>query len=583
MPTSATVYPLDAAAASRAAPLSSLSAPQRGAWAAAFAALRDGGLLSLLMLGGSMARGVGCSPDDTLTAACSYSARFAATLRTASPKARVLYDNRAVGGMTTGSALLSLPSLSASLVPPPATGGGRRGDRGGVGEVILIDFSINDAFEAQVYRRSVAPSVYGRARAALGAEPWSKRRAYLQVLAATEAMVRHLLVHAPSAALLLVEGSCWPSSRNTTEAHAHVAAHYGVGFLNFRSALRRGIVPIGLPSDAPKLKALKGFVKGADGVARHGTCDACIRGRKCGEQPRASTTPTIFSDGKHPDHRGHQYVAEAIGFVIDAWRQQLQQPANTELPPPAASAARLPEPLSHPDLLAQHEVCERPTTVHSASAALGAALASAGASARRRPADAALEPLHPSSPAFVGGGNVSVTSGDWRLYEDRRGKPGWITSGRTNGARVCARWHILVYPLQPPHPNPVPPTNPTHPPHTGSTIEFPVTFGRSPRLTVAWTLGYEGFGHVAVGFTAARHAGEVKMLEGKREDGVRVTQATVLDMAVGHMKHGSQRHLAGGIAGWGIAPFSSERFRVELRCPEVGECGKFKILEIRAC
>ena len=73
-------------------------------------------------------------------------------------------------------------------------------------------------------------------------------------------------------------------------------------------------------------------------------------------------------------------------------------------------------------------------------------------------------------------GNVSVTRGDWSLYEDRKRKPGWITTG----------------------PN-------------GSTIEFGVTFGKAPRLTLAWALGYEGFGRVAVGYmgTLTAHRGPV--------------------------------------------------------------------------
>ena len=58
MPTSSS-YPLDAGAAARASPASALSAAQRRAWAAAFASLRAGGAVSLLMLGGSLARGQG--------------------------------------------------------------------------------------------------------------------------------------------------------------------------------------------------------------------------------------------------------------------------------------------------------------------------------------------------------------------------------------------------------------------------------------------------------------------------------------------------------------------------------------------
>lgn len=145
--------------------------------------------------------------------------------------------------------------------------------------------------------------------------------------------------------------------------------------------------------------------------------------------------------------------------------------------------------------------------------------------------------------------NISVPRGEWRLYEDRPGKPGWISSG----------------------PN-------------GSTITFDVTFGARPRLTLSWMLGYAGLGRVAVGFVGARHAGKFKVIEGMREDGVRVSQAAVLDMDVGHLNHGSRLDLPYGIAGWGIKPHANERFQVQLLCePNTMHCGKFKLLGIRAC
>ena len=146
-------------------------------------------------------------------------------------------------------------------------------------------------------------------------------------------------------------------------------------------------------------------------------------------------------------------------------------------------------------------------------------------------------------------GNVTVRSGSWRLYEDRRHKPGWISSG----------------------PN-------------GSTIEFGVRFGKVPRLTFAYTLGYEGFARVAVGFGKYNSEGRerVKLIDGLRGDGVNVTQAATINMDVGHMMHGSRLDLAGGVAGWAIKPFAHERFRVQLVCRST-PCGKFKILGVRAC
>lgn len=74
-----------------------------------------------------------------------------------------------------------------------------------------------------------------------------------------------------------------------------------------------------------------------------------------------------------------------------------------------------------------------------------------------------------------------------------------------------------------------------------------------------------------------------KVIEGMRHDGVNVTQAATIDLQVGHLMHGSRLDLAGGVAGWAIKPFATERFRVTLLCEPGRPCGKFKILGLRAC
>ena len=110
-------------------------------------------------------------------------------------------------------------------------------------------------------------------------------------------------------------------------------------------------------------------------------------------------------------------------------------------------------------------------------------------------------------------------------------------------------------------------------------------FGYEPRLTMSWTLGYEGFARAAVGFDSERNRHRVKIVEGMRSDGMRVTQAAVLDMNVGHMHHGSRLDLPSGVAGWSIKPLTTERFLVTLLCnaPAPAPCGKFKLLALRAC
>ena len=157
---------------------------------------------------------------------------------------------------------------------------------------------------------------------------------------------------------------------------------------------------------------------------------------------------------------------------------------------------------------------------------------------------------HGGGDQMAGRRNITVPRGTWGLYEDRKGKPGWISTG----------------------PN-------------GSTIEFGVRFGRAPRLTFAYTLGYVGFAKVAIGFGKYNSEGRerIKIIDGLRYDGVNVTQAATVDLDVGHIMHGSRLDLAGGVAGWAIKPYAEERFRIRLICNSNAECGKFKILGLRAC
>lgn len=64
---------VNSTAAAHAASLHLLSGAQKVAWARVFSTLRAGGVVSFVVLGGSMARGQGCTPDEVyirLTATC---------------------------------------------------------------------------------------------------------------------------------------------------------------------------------------------------------------------------------------------------------------------------------------------------------------------------------------------------------------------------------------------------------------------------------------------------------------------------------------------------------------------------------
>lgn len=221
--------PINASGAAASAPVTAMSSTQRHAWGRVVGVLESGGTLSIVMIGGSVARGHGCTTAVRGADECPYAARLVAWLRTRYPHAKIVFENRAVGGLTTGGALLSLPTLSL-----PATADGLAA---GVVErpdasIILIDFAVNDAFESQMFwnaaKRTEQRDMYLRVKKALKAFD-GKEQVYHSVEAATEALLRYLLVASADAALLLVESSCWRSpARATHVAHRTVAKHYGV-------------------------------------------------------------------------------------------------------------------------------------------------------------------------------------------------------------------------------------------------------------------------------------------------------------------------------------------------------------------
>ena len=71
----------------------------------------------------------------------------------------------------------------------------------------------------------------------------------------------------------------------------------------------------------------------------------------------------IFSEYKHPDYRGHLYVASALKHLLEAWA------ADPMLPRHEGGSAwqRLPPPVAPSSLLAQFSLCSRPTSTYSAA------------------------------------------------------------------------------------------------------------------------------------------------------------------------------------------------------------------------
>ena len=95
------------------------------------AELDRNGTIRVITYGGSMQAGEGCSSPSKKKWRCAYSQRFAEWLQVYYPGARILPDNRAIGGATSAS---GLPQLSGWAADTATT-------------AVLLDFSVNDYYD----------------------------------------------------------------------------------------------------------------------------------------------------------------------------------------------------------------------------------------------------------------------------------------------------------------------------------------------------------------------------------------------------------------------------------------------------
>ena len=159
--------------------------------------------------------------------------------------------------------------------------------------------------------------------------------------------------------------------------------------------------------------------------------------------------------------------------------------------------------------------------------------------------------------SFTAGGStasadaVDVVSDGWRLFEDRPGKPGWISES----------------------PN--------------ATISFPQRFGPSPRIVISDLKSYNGLSNARIWIDDRQ--GEPAIVRG-RYDG---TDARVSQTAV-HIIHAGMttyqpRLGMDGVIGWGLEPhsqhvlhFAVDTINEDLTRP-INGAFKFKILSVYSC
>ena len=316
--------------------------------------------------------------------------------------------NIARGGTSTEAALAVLPALLDESLGPS--------DHGNTIEpptILLMDYSIND-----------------------GCQPKDPSGARLR--AALESQIRWLLSNRPSLALLRVESYYSKAAKdlcsNTLNRdYAPITSHYSIPHFIYSKAVKAG-------------QYEAAWSKG---------CGLRTFDARCSAHPPWETHElisyaltrsfvlfaTAFSGGGGPGQAagcngGAQWPLErgsdCLAAASSSSSSSFSECGNKQLPPPISPAA----------LLKELSVCTHPKTAYRAHAAFAASSSSTT--------------TKPPLPV--------VFRGDWKLYEDRAGKPGWITTGPTR-----------------------------------STIEFNLTFGAQPSLAFSYLISHDpSYGDVLI-------------------------------------------------------------------------------------
>lgn len=612
------------AARNASAAVRAMSGPQRDAWTGVLRGLvgaespppsgvttapSSAPELRVLVLGGSMLAG-GCCDDriePRWSPTCTYAKRFVDALArnyrrmtaTGVPGAlpRIEYQSLATGGTTSEGVLPSLPAMIGRFGEDAAAG---------MPTLLLVDYSVNDAWEV-----------------GMGGQP--------RLAAAVEAFLRYMLQSHPRIALILAETYAGRDAHtpNPIPGAYGMAARYGVPHMRYALAVRDWSLAWGLHCGLPGPSVAE-----ADGAAA-----ATAAALASDSRPVVPVAPRGGHEcSPHPSWTTHQLIADVALYTTISLLVEL-----CAAPPPSSAAGgaavaagsgggglahggwnseplgsgpgegvRLPPPASSVELLSQTEVCERPSAAFSAAELFGRQRRVAGVGAGTpgaaggntgaptiagSPSSPDLNAVGTGAPAAAdmpvaaGPGSavesgVRVTAGNWTLYEDRRNKPGWITSGP-----------VL------------------------STLEFRLAFGARPRITLAYLRGYdEALGTVELSMrdvvmrAPPGHPGPPPplprskpwvanraRLRARRMDGVRVSQTAVLAIKADDERmqnYAMARRIwaasFNGVIGFGIPPYASATLVVSLVCERCncsqaardangGRACKFKILSVVAC
>ena len=489
---------------------------QLHAWHRLAHALHGNGRIGVNIIGGSMAAGMNCKQtllnQSTLSMSdCAFANRLALGMRTmynqpAANIASMSFAARGFGSIAMKSALHA--KLSSSGYP---------GDDVDA-NLLLIDFSANDSGDPR------QPD---------------------QLLADFEGIVRFLLDEHPSVALLISSsffGELPGSVQNSApEVYRAIAHHYGVPLVRYDAVIADPAAAWAPRCVRPNATQ---FIQ-PDGSVKMRSKTLLVRLVAIGTLEAKFCTV-------HPTWHAHQMLADVLlsatsALLRDARHGQAwTRHGNESHSSNQSKALRLPAPFVALDVLKAHSVCSRLLSHYSADDSF-----------RLRNSFAAVD-------------GVDTSDGNWSLYEDVPGKPGWISDGPGGGS-----------------------------------ISFALRFGNAPLAVLTYLLGYDrSLGEVEVRLQGGARGSSmvppsiksrVAKFDARREDGIRVTVPNTVVMDVASAKfhnyaylpnHNAGTRYGGGdsLTGFSVKPNQNVTFKLTKVCNTYrgyvnGTC-KFKVLSL---
>lgn len=462
------------------------------------------------------------------------------------PHASIEYENHGAGGTTTAGILPSLRPILEGPGRPPL-------------DLVLIDFLANDAFEAQDWLAAKGGAYTNTEQA----EMYAKGHSRIEIVqAATSILLSRLRERHPQAALLLFEPLCTVEHAiakvdtaqcyDTQEAHVAAANAFQVPVVSYRDV----VWPASERHSPPKAQFWCCNHTSHPRWEAHQLM-ADVLAHACAMASLPHSTSINLISAVVPTRPTHAF---ANACVVATCRDRLCSRCLQRRYPRGATVCTVSE-----------KPCERGfaravratiamiayATIDHCSTLIWSTCALLSCSYDQcRDAESAFDAKKLYSEQSGLGRMPHVVSGDWRLFEDRVGKPGWIAQER------------------------------------GATLGFDLTFGNSPRVVISFLRSYEQLGAVTIGFAAAGSEGDgLSAIAGAKYsidgiwpqgtmppgDGGRVSQVHSLALNV-QQAQVQQRHGDAAMVGFGILPFSQRRLLIQLE-----RTGKFKILSVVSC